>query len=227
MPSALCCCSHQLRRRRAAPNGRTACRRWHVAIARDEHGACCQRSADALPSPAGEDPLLTTTVCCQTARRDRARRARSVPYALANALPSCAGREPRRAVLLRAAAGDRDRARRARHVPSALCGRPPQPRWRRAAPSGCTVCRHSCVAIACDAIFPAPTRALPPTHPPTGESSDARVLSSASRRPSVRFVLPRAGPSPARAPTSHSVTVVRSCRSRPSASHPRAVGIPV
>ena len=44
----------------------------------------------------------------------------------------------------------RDHARRDRHVPSALRGRPPQLRWRRAAPSGRTGCRRRRVAIARD-----------------------------------------------------------------------------
>jgi hypothetical protein len=67
----------------------------------------------------------------------------------------------------------RDRARRARRdggrVPSALCSCPPQPRWRRVAPSGRTlrrrqrvVCRRRCVAAARDAQRAVAVQSLSP-----------------------------------------------------------------
>ena len=166
--------------------------------------------------------------------------------------------------------------------PSALCGRPPQPRWRRAAPGGRTVFCRRRVAVARDehaacrprSAYALPSRAgggprraaapcaaagasrsretstpravraphTPPPQPhwrrasaadsphpgPRGGSPRTRSCSPAPRAVRLCALFCHArGPAPPAHPTSHSVTVVRSCRARPGESHPRAVGIPV
>ena len=84
----------------------------------------------------------------------------------------------------------RDRARRARHVPSALCSRPPQPRWRRAAPYGRNQCRRSRrVATARDEHATCRPRC---SRPPQLRWQRAAPCSCTKCRHSWRFACPNA-----------------------------------